>query len=132
MEGGLKPADIALLYRAEGPTKWVTKLADELRKSVPVYLWNPRERFDPEPPRKSVWLSTMHAAKGLQWKAVFILKPEQMPMIGRDDAQRDDIEGAERNLMYVALTRPEQRLFIVYAQPSGFAGALLKTCDRAT
>ena len=61
-------------------------------------------------------LMTVHAAKGLEFNAVFIsgleegLFPHEQSM-----SERDGIE-EERRLMYVAMTRARQRLYLTYAQ----------------
>jgi DNA helicase-2/ATP-dependent DNA helicase PcrA len=61
-----------------------------------------------------VTLSTIHSAKGLEWHAVFVLwaADGRFPsMYGvQDDA---DIE-EERRLMYVAVTRAKDRLYLTY------------------
>ena len=61
-------------------------------------------------------LMTVHSAKGLEFNAVFIsgleegLFPHEQSM-----GERDGIE-EERRLMYVAITRARQRLYLTYAQ----------------
>lgn len=59
-------------------------------------------------------LSTIHSAKGLEWKAVFII----YALDGRFPNSRavDDPEELEeeRRLMYVACTRAKENLFITY------------------
>ena len=61
-------------------------------------------------------LMTVHSAKGLEFNAVFIsgleegLFPHEQSM-----SERDGIE-EERRLMYVAITRARQRLYLTYAQ----------------
>jgi DNA helicase-2/ATP-dependent DNA helicase PcrA len=61
-----------------------------------------------------VTLSTIHSAKGLEWRAVFII----WALDGRFPSSRafdseDDLE-EERRLFYVACTRAKERLFIAY------------------
>jgi superfamily I DNA/RNA helicase len=63
--------------------------------------------------RPSVWLSTVHRAKGLQNDRVFILHPEKLPLSW--DNQRADEAEQEMNLKYVALTRSTNELIIVEA-----------------
>ena len=64
-----------------------------------------------------VRLMTVHASKGLEFKAVFITGLEQdlfpHQAMARDE-KRDDEE--ERRLFYVAVTRAEEKLFLTYAQ----------------
>lgn len=59
----------------------------------------------------SVTLSTVHAVKGLEFRAVFVvgLEDENFPIL-RNDSE-DDIE-EERRLFYVAVTRAKERLFL--------------------
>jgi DNA helicase II / ATP-dependent DNA helicase PcrA len=59
-------------------------------------------------------LSTIHSAKGLEWKAVFIIYAldGRFPSLRSVDDE-DDIE-EERRLMYVACTRAKEYLFIIY------------------
>lgn len=69
---------------------------------------------DDENPNK-VSLMTVHAAKGLEFKAVFIagmeenLFPSQLSLNSREELEE------ERRLFYVALTRAEHFLFVSYA-----------------
>ena len=69
---------------------------------------------DEEDDASSVTISTVHSAKGLEFKVVFIVGAEEgiFPAAPRAD-EGDDIE-EERRLMYVAVTRAMERLFITY------------------
>lgn len=62
-----------------------------------------------------VILATVHSAKGLEFKCVFIvgLEDKYFPII-RADTDSSKIE-EERRLMYVAITRAKERLFLTYA-----------------
>ncbi len=66
---------------------------------------------------KGVRMMTVHAAKGLEFKYVFITGLEQdlFPHARSNGASREDKE-EERRLFYVALTRAEQKLYLSYAQ----------------
>jgi DNA helicase II / ATP-dependent DNA helicase PcrA len=59
-------------------------------------------------------LSTMHSAKGCEWKAVYVIHAAD-GMIPSDMATTDE-EGVEeeRRLFYVALTRAKDRLYVVF------------------
>ena len=61
-----------------------------------------------------VSLATVHSAKGLEFKVVYIVGMEEsiFPII-RMDAKEDEQE--ERRLFYVAITRARERLFVTYA-----------------
>lgn len=61
--------------------------------------------------RASVMLSTVHRAKGLEEKRVFILKPERLPLTWARMADWQFEQ--ERNLQYVAYTRAMDELIIV-------------------
>lgn len=65
--------------------------------------------------QNSVVIATVHAVKGLEFKAVFVvgLEDENFPIV-RDNGQ-DDIE-EERRLFYVAVTRAKKRLFLSLCQ----------------
>ena len=69
-----------------------------------------------EPPDEKMTLSTVHQAKGLEWKALFIigLSEGSFPqgMAVRTDA---DVE-EERRLFYVAVTRAEEQLYLCQPQ----------------
>lgn len=62
-----------------------------------------------------VSLMTVHMAKGLEFKQVFVagleenLFPSQMSMLDREDLEE------ERRLFYVAVTRAEKKLYLTYA-----------------
>ena len=59
----------------------------------------------------AVTLSTVHKAKGLEADNVFILLPEFLPFL-RKDQQQWEIE-QEYNLKYVAITRAKKNLYYV-------------------
>jgi DNA helicase II / ATP-dependent DNA helicase PcrA len=66
--------------------------------------------------RDALQLMTVHAAKGLEFKAVFISGLEEY--LFPHEQSQNDVNGLEeeRRLMYVAVTRARQRLYISYAQ----------------
>lgn len=59
----------------------------------------------------TITLSTIHKAKGLENKRVFILRPDKLPLIYRN--QRDWQYEQELNLKYVAITRSMESLWFV-------------------
>jgi len=64
-----------------------------------------------EAAENSLRLSTVHQAKGLEWKAVFVLfVNEDMFPSKKSVAESGDAE--ERRLFYVAVTRAEDELFL--------------------
>ncbi len=75
-----------------------------------------------------VTLMTIHMAKGLEFKNVYIagmeedLFPSQMMLSSRADLEE------ERRLFYVAITRAKSKLFLSFAQ-SRYRFGRLKTCE---
>ena len=61
------------------------------------------------PPDEMLTLSTVHQAKGIEWRAVFVIWLAE----GRFPTFRMDDEEEERRLFYVAATRARDRLFLV-------------------
>lgn len=63
----------------------------------------------------AVTVATIHAAKGLEYKCVFVagLDEEVLPIV-RESGREDDME-EERRLMYVAVTRAKERLYLTRA-----------------
>ena len=75
-----------------------------------------------------ITLMTIHMAKGLEFKNVYIvgmeedLFPSQMMLSSRADLEE------ERRLFYVAITRAQEKLFLTYAL-SRYRFGRLKTCE---
>lgn len=72
------------------------------------------DKYDEDKP--AVTMMTVHASKGLEFPAVFIVGLEEklFPMGGRDGEEADFEE--ERRLFYVAITRAEKRLFFSHCK----------------
>jgi len=92
--------------------------ADE--EQVPLGEWMSDQTLmtdadDPSETQDKVTLLTLHAAKGLEYPAVFITGLEEglLPHI-RSKEEPDGLE-EERRLFYVGLTRAKERLFLTYA-----------------
>lgn len=77
-----------------------------------------------------VTLMTIHMAKGLEFKYVYIvgleedLFPSQMMLSSRADLEE------ERRLFYVAITRAQKRLYLTYAT-SRYRFGRLKNCEKS-
>ena len=69
-----------------------------------------------EPDDEKVTLSSIHQAKGLEWKAVFLiwLVDGQFPNGRILDADDQNMLEEERRLFYVALTRAKDELYLTY------------------
>lgn len=66
-----------------------------------------------EPEEGHVTLSTIHSAKGLEWRAVFIIWVADGRFPGPQSIDPEDLE-EERRLMYVAMTRARDELYLVH------------------
>ena len=60
-----------------------------------------------------VSLATVHAAKGLEFKVVFVVGLEEQIFPSNRKSGNSELE-EERRLMYVAITRAEERIFLTY------------------
>jgi DNA helicase-2/ATP-dependent DNA helicase PcrA len=83
---------------------------------------------DKDDDEEKVTLMTIHMAKGLEFKHVYLvgmeedLFPSQMMLSSRADLEE------ERRLFYVAITRTEQKLFLSYAT-TRYRFGRLKSCE---
>ena len=69
-----------------------------------------------QPRVEKVTLSTMHAAKGLEFPVVFIVGCEEgLIPLRRDEGVSGDLE-EERRLFYVALTRAREQLYLTWCR----------------
>lgn len=84
-------------------------------------------------PTQGVSLMTIHAAKGLEFEAVFVtgLEDGLFPSRRSQDGQEEVLGSLEeeRRLMYVAMTRAKKRLFLTYAKQRKLYGALPRIND---
>jgi uncharacterized protein (TIGR00375 family) len=101
--------------------------ADSL-KSFANHLRSYQETLVYDPRAESVLLTTLHASKGLEFKAVFLAGCEEglLPVAKREDessAAREEQVQEERRLFYVGMTRAAQFVFISDCRlRHGFAG----------
>jgi len=126
-EQGLKPSEIAVLYRAntEG---WIKELASAISKHTAVY-W-PHDQSGNFVDPAGVCVRTMHSAKGLQWRAVLVMRSDTMPFLAGANVDRAEQERLERGLMYVAMTRSEELLAFTRSTLNGFASRIQQLLDQ--
>lgn len=119
-------ADAAALAEARG---WLVALAasaavagDAARLREQVALSTEADFRDARADRVS--LMTMHAAKGLEFAAVFVVGVEDGLMPFSWEAGDDGTLAEERRLFYVAMTRAKDRLFLTRAAERFWRGAV--------
>jgi DNA helicase-2/ATP-dependent DNA helicase PcrA len=100
----------------------LVQIADELGEEATIQSFanelEERQRSQHEPTRESITLSTIHAAKGLEYKAVFIVGAVEgyMPIsYAKTELQISE----EQRLFYVGVTRAKDLLYITWAQKDG-------------
>jgi len=90
------------------------------------------DAVDGEPPDELLVLSTVHQAKGLEWRAVFVIGAVdgQFPLAHAVRTAAEEEE--ERRLFYVALTRAKDELYVCYplTSSSGERGRSLRQASR--
>ena len=101
-----------------------------LMSSVDTDPTGKREELDSE----MVTLSSVHQAKGLEWKAVFVIwLADGMFPNGRIlEAEDEDMLEEERRLFYVAVTRAKDELYLIYPQvnPRSYSGEIIQRPSR--
>ncbi|MGH7197518.1 MAG: 3'-5' exonuclease, partial [Candidatus Omnitrophota bacterium] len=68
-----------------------------------------------EDPREELVLSTIHQAKGLEWRAVFVIGLSEGQFPHAKSMETDEELEEERRLFYVAATRAKEDLVLVHA-----------------
>ena len=101
-------ANLAAKYESDEPPTGIERLLEE------AALQSEQDELALTRDGGGISLMTVHAAKGLEFDAVFVVGMEQglFPSL-RSDESRDPEE--ERRLFYVALTRARKHLFLSYA-----------------
>ncbi|MDR3203258.1 MAG: UvrD-helicase domain-containing protein [Deltaproteobacteria bacterium] len=116
--------------------------ASELKRAIAAFGEDPEataadflnqaalfSNLDRDSPDQTVKLATIHAAKGLEFEAVFLCGLSEGILPSRKALTEDDL-AEERRLCYVAMTRAKKRLFLsdaaalsnqgLFKQPSRF------------
>ncbi|MDA2814606.1 AAA family ATPase [Nocardiopsis sp. RSe5-2] len=123
---GIAPADVCVTARTNRQRDAV---AAHLRaRSLPAAAFNPREQAVTDA-AGSVRVTTMHGAKGLEFRAVAVTgaTAASLPFMDHvtpaeqdENQHRADLE-AQRSLLYVACTRARERLYVSWhGTPSPF------------
>jgi ATP-dependent DNA helicase Rep len=97
---------------------WLSKKGEEDGKTLidltqTIALINMLDKKDAD--TDAVQLSTLHAAKGLEFKHVFLIGIEEGVLPHRESMEPGKIE-EERRLMYVGITRAQRSLHLTYCE----------------
>jgi superfamily I DNA/RNA helicase len=118
LEGDLAPDEIGLFVRGEKQLAVARAALKQTGRD-----WSELERTR-APKSGSISLSTMHLAKGLEFRAVVIMAcddeiiPSQERIEGiSDQDELEEVYITERHLLYVACTRAREQLFISATDP---------------
>ena len=119
---GVRAEDIAVLMRINSQGSLLARLLKEEKIAYRVRTesgWTSNASHDSlmnsDGTVGQVSLSTIHAAKGLEWKHVFIMGCSE-GLIPFSSNQEDGNLEEERRLLYVGITRAEDELEISYAR----------------
>jgi superfamily I DNA/RNA helicase len=119
MNEGVQPHEIAVFIRSSAEL--------ERAKAAVVHAELPFKLLDVnvETASGNVSIGTMHLAKGLEFRAVVVMAcdDEVIPSQERietvaDDADLEDVYNTERQLLYVACTRPREYLLVTSVAPA--------------
>ena len=119
LSDGLHPKEIGVFVRSEAELERATAVVK--RYGLPFAVLDETGEIADE----CVTVSTMHLAKGLEFRAVAVMAcdAEVIPLQSRveditDEADLDEIYNTERNLLYVACTRARDRLLVTGVRPA--------------
>ncbi|MDR0441433.1 MAG: UvrD-helicase domain-containing protein [Candidatus Accumulibacter sp.] len=99
---------------------WLAQKGDEEKKNLlelaqTIALINLIDKQEDGKRPDAVQLSTLHAAKGLEFKHVFLVGVEEGVLPHRESLEPAKLE-EERRLMYVGITRAQRSLHLSYAE----------------
>ncbi len=126
---GYQARDFAILYRWHSPYADLIPQYLDANLHVVAISKQADSYFGP-----GLKHTTFHSAKGLEFKVVFVVGVTDGTLVPRDDWSLKDEElthylALERRLLYVAMTRARDRLFLTCSrgQPSRFLEGVLET-----
>lgn len=129
---GIYEPHLQVLYPEDHPTRWLglqelqslSSTATDLELFLAELLLDSVDREE-EDAEEYVTLSTIHSAKGLEWRKVMVLDLVNGRLPSRFADVRRDVMEEERRLMYVACTRARDVLELYWyprSEGRGYAG----------
>lgn len=99
-------------------SQWINRKGEEDEKTLidlaqTIALINLLDKGESD--LDAIQLSTLHAAKGLEFKHVFLIGVEENILPHRESVENESVE-EERRLMYVGITRAQRSLHISYCE----------------
>lgn len=133
IEEGINPDQIAILSRNGYPLKIFEEKLEKYNKKTDnqikymALITDENQDNKPKLKENHLTLTTIHKAKGLEWKIVFLINCEDKYF--PSDLSKIIIE-EERRLFYVAITRAKEKLFIYFTSDtiSRFIEEIDKKC----
>ncbi|QOS77072.1 NERD domain-containing protein [Paenibacillus sp. JNUCC31] len=126
--------DIAILYRVQEHQgiNIIGEMQQALNDNSLAYNWVTRDdqskkSFDRE--EESIKILTIDSAKGLDFRAVFIISIETMP---RKVGKTDEVDEREVSRFYIGMTRALEWLFLSYSGESRFTQYLDEVQQQRT
>ena len=116
-EQGWDLRDMAILMRRHSSIRLMETLLR--RYAIPFHVLAQEIPDSALPDRESLAVSTFHAAQGRQWRHVLIVDVDDYTVPGPIPPTHNEWLREERRLFYVAATRAERDLNLVYSTENG-------------
>jgi superfamily I DNA/RNA helicase len=118
-ESKIPYADMVILYRVQNShhTSYIEAIKAKLGKHKLPYYWiteNAQTKRNFDRSEDTIKISTIDSAKGLDFRAVFIVSIENMPF------PLEEVEEREVSLFYIGMTRALEWLYLTYSGTSKF------------
>ncbi|WP_010494799.1 3'-5' exonuclease [Paenibacillus elgii] len=121
--------DIAILYRVKNSHRisYINEIKHSLNEHELPFTWiteNAESKRNFIRNERTIKISTIDSAKGLDFRAVFIINIENMPF------SLEEVEEREVSLFYIGMTRALEWLFLSYSGESKFTQYLDKVSRK--
>lgn len=117
--------EAGLRYRVRRDSGWHGSAVDEASEAREALIESLQARSD----STSVTISTIHACKGMEFRHVFVIGCSEGLIPYGSPSSSDALE-EERRLMYVAVTRAQDSLYLSYARRKDETTSMSRTASR--